>query len=177
MVITFKQLKNCSLPYSSTCHSCQGTTINGPYTIFDTNIVYADRRWIWTALTRSTHLENITIFKHSESECDALERAKIKQYFDLKVRNYIEQDIVAGRIAKTSKGLMYKNNIIDDYIDYKWFSKQGSLSCYICGETFDFELHDSHIVSTMTCDRIDNKMYHSKNNCKLCCLSCNRTKK
>ena len=177
MFITFKQLKYCTLPYSSTCHSVQGTTINEPYTIFDTNIAYADRRWIWTAVTRSTKLEDITIFKHSDTECEALERAKYKQYFDLKIHNYVDQDINAGRIKKTKEGILYKNQIIDDYINYKWFMEQDDLTCYMCGETFDFELKDSHVVSNMTCDRLDNKMYHSKTNCKLCCLSCNVAKK
>ena len=177
MFITFKQLKYCTLPYSSTCHSVQGTTINEPYTIFDTNIAYADRRWIWTAVTRSTKLEDITIFKHSDTECEALERAKYKQYFDLKIHNYVDQDINAGRIKKTKEGILYKNQIIDDYINYKWFMEQDDLTCYMCGETFDFELKDSHVVSNMTCDRLDNKIYHSKTNCKLCCLSCNVAKK
>ena len=54
MEITYDQLKYMSLPYSSTGHSCQGKTIHEPYTIFDSNIVYCDRRWIWTALTRAT---------------------------------------------------------------------------------------------------------------------------
>ena len=89
MTITSKQLSNISLPYSSTCHSIQGSTIHEPYTIFDTNIVYADRHWIYTALTRCTSLDQVTIFEHPKVECSILERCKFKQYYKLKVDNYI----------------------------------------------------------------------------------------
>ena len=56
MTIKYDHLKYISLPHSSTCHSSQGITIYEPYTIFDSNIVYSDRRWFWTALTRTTLL-------------------------------------------------------------------------------------------------------------------------
>jgi len=103
MKITYNQLKYMSLPHCFTCHSTQGLTIPKPYTIFDTNIAYTDRRWIYTSITRATCLDNITIYKHSKNECSALEKCKYKQYFELKIKNYVNQDVSGGRI-KENKG-------------------------------------------------------------------------
>ena len=94
VTITYEHLKYMSLLYSSTAHSTQGTTIHQPFTIFDCNVAYVDRRYVWTALTRASSFKDVTIFKHSEQEKKALEKCKLKQYFDLKIKNYIEQDIV-----------------------------------------------------------------------------------
>ena len=177
MTITSAQLKNISLPYSSTCHSIQGLTINEPYTIFDTNIVYADRRWIYTSITRASDFNSITIFEHSKRECDILEKCKFRQYYELKINNYIQQDITAGRIIKTKQNeLIYKGNPIDDYIDQKWFLEHDNFRCYMCGDFFDIEIVDAKVNSNMTVDRVNNSLYHSKVNCRLCCVCCNTSK-
>ena len=177
MKITFNQLKYMSLPHCKTCHSSQGLTIKNKYTIFDTNISYVDRRWIYTAVTRCTHLENITIFKHSDHECRILDKCKYKQYFELKIQNYIKQDILACRIKQIKGGdIFYKENKIDDYVNCDWIMEQPNFKCYICGCLFDFEIDDGTVNSNFTIDRINNTMYHSKSNCKLCCLLCNTSK-
>jgi len=69
------------LPYTSTCHSMQGLSIDDKITIFDCNTAYSDRSWIWTAITRATKLSNIQIFKHNDTEVSTLDKSKIKQYF------------------------------------------------------------------------------------------------
>ena len=194
MTIKYDHLKYISLPYSNTCHSSQGTTIYEPYTIFDSNIVYCDRRWIWTALTRTTCLKNISIFEHSKNECQVLEKCKYRQYYELKIKNYIIQDEIAGRIKTSIKEIeeedeytngiiktktkeyLFKNDVITDYIDYQWIIKQ-QFKCCICDEHFDIEIEDSKVTSNMTVDRKDNTLYHSKSNCQLACLNCNRAKK
>ena len=124
MIITYDQLKYISLPYSSTCHSAQGLTIKEPYTIFDTNIAYTDRRWIYTALSRCVSFDQITIFEHSNNECNSLEKCKYNQYFDLKIKNYIQQDIIGSRITKDNDNLYYKGCIINNYIDSNWLKEQ-----------------------------------------------------
>ena len=92
--------------------------------------------------------------------------------------NYVLQDVVAGRINKTKDNeLECKGKAIEDYIDYDWFTKQNDLKCYICGEYFDIELADAKVTSNMTVDRINSNSYHSKSNCKLCCLPCNVRKR
>ena len=174
-IIQYEHLKYMSLPFSSTCHSLQGVTIHKEFTIFDCNIAYADRRFIWTALTRATSFKNVTIFKHSDKECKALERCKIKQYYELKIQNYIQQDILSGRIKKENDTLYCKNVVIDDYINYEWFMDQ-EFKCYLCGCNFYFELEDGRVNSNISADRVDCSLPHTINNCKICCYQCNRCK-
>ena len=166
-----------SLPHCKTCHSTQGFTITKPYTIFDTNIAYVDRRWIYTAVSRATSLNNITIFEHSDYECKILEKCKYTQYFELKIQNYIKQDVLAHRIKQNKQELTYNGTKIDDYIDYEWIMNQPNFKCYMCGCLFDFEIEDGNVNSNFTVDRINNSLYHSKTNCKLSCLHCNVSKK
>ena len=178
VTIKYDHLKYFSLPYCSTAHSVQGVSIDEPYTIFDCNHSYADRRYIWTALTRSTSFNNVTIYQHSKNEIKVLETCKIRQYYNLKIKSYIEQDINAARIKKNKQGELKSINgeIIDDYVDYDWIHEQ-PFKCYLCNNSFDFELVDGQIHSNLTCDRQDNSIHHSKNNCRLCCYLCNIRKK
>ena len=74
------------------------------------------------------------------------------------------------------KEYLFKNKVIDDYIDYKWIIQQ-EFKCCLCDEHFDIEINDSKVISNMTVDRKDNTLYHSKSNCQLACLNCNRAKK
>ena len=149
MVITVNQLKYMSLPYSSTCHSVQGLTIHEPYTIFDCNVAYTDRRWIYTAVSRCVS-------------------CLLCLYFELKAKNYFKQDIIAGRITNDEH--------IEDFITASWMMKQVQ-RCYICNEEFEYELCDGKVVSNMTVDRKDNAKPHIESNCKMCCLLCNCSKR
>ena len=151
-------------------------TINEPYTIFDTNIAYTDRRWIYTAISRCVSFDQITIFKHSDNECKALEKCKYNQYFDLKIKNYIQQDIIASRITKDNDNLYYKGCLINNYIDSNWIKEQKQ-KCVICNENFVYELEDGKIISNMSVDRIKNDLPHTNSNCQMCCVYCNRSKR
>jgi hypothetical protein len=54
-----KIIKNCFMFNScATCRSSQGASINGKVCIFDYNNKLADWRWLWTAITRATQIEN-----------------------------------------------------------------------------------------------------------------------
>ena len=61
-------------------------------------------------------------------------------------------------------------------MDYDFNNKQEFICC-LCGEIFDFEICDGKVHSNFTIDRIDNTIFHSKNNCKLSCCHCNVSKK
>ena len=151
-----------SLPHSNTFHSSQGLTIREPYTIVDANTAYTDRRWIYTAVTRCRNLNQITIYEHSKRERDILTQCRMKQYFELKIENYINQDITAGRIKRGKNNeLLYDSRPITDYIDYE-FIENSEFKCYICNEIFDIELIDSNVRSNLTVDRISSSYYHSK---------------
>ena len=106
MKITYNQLKYMSLPHCFTCHSTQGLTIPKPYTIFDTNIAYTDRRWIYTSITRATCLDNITIYKHSKNECSALEKCMYKQYFELKIKKLCKPRCISWKNQRKQGGII-----------------------------------------------------------------------
>ena len=166
--LNIKLLKKFTLPYSYTCHSVQGLTWKDPYTIFNCNTPYVNRRWIYTALTRTDDLNKVTIFVHSDKEIEILREYKLKQYFGMKINNYKKQDKKANRIIDERRYINF------DWIEEKFETLQG---CYICKKPFEFNVVDAKITSNLTVDRLNNNEAHHKSNCKLCCLNCNVTKK
>lgn len=166
--INIKLMKHFKLGYAHTVHSCQGLSIDEPMTIFDTNTVYSDKKIIWTAITRATDLNNITIFEHSEQEKTSLYYAKIRQYFRLKIEGYERQDKKAGREWKAS-----------EYITNVWISNvlKKHNKCGNCKKLYVIDIDDDNKVrSNITVDRINNDRPHIINNCQLRCLSCNRAR-
>ena len=100
------------MPYANTCDSVQGLSIDNKITIFDCNTPYVDRYFIWTALTRSTDLNNVQIYKHSKEEVMSLKRSWVRLYFNQKIQGYKQQDkkMVDNTIAmiiSTLNGLNY----------------------------------------------------------------------
>lgn len=166
--INIKLMKHFKLGYAHTVHSCQGLSIDEPMTIFDTNTVYSDKKIIWTAITRATDLNNITIFEHSEQEKTALYYAKIRQYFRLKIEGYERQDKKAGREWKAG-----------EYITNVWLSNELKKhnKCSNCKKLYEIDIDDDNKVrSNITVDRINNDRPHIINNCQLRCLACNRAR-
>ena len=45
--------------YCNTCHSRQGSTIKDTITIHEWNHIHASRKWLYTAITRTTHFDNV----------------------------------------------------------------------------------------------------------------------
>ncbi|HRP37434.1 MAG TPA: hypothetical protein PLS50_06530, partial [Candidatus Dojkabacteria bacterium] len=162
-------LSHFQLPYSNTCHSVQGLSIDGPITIFDVNSAYVDRYYVWTALTRATNLNNVTIFKHSDYAVCASEKAKQKQYFVEKVKGYKHQDNMSGRV--------YDENsfITADWIN-ETFENLESHVCSVCREPYEIYTFNGEVHSNLTVDRIDSSLAHTKDNVRLCCKTCNATK-
>ena len=170
--INFDQLKFFNLPYSGTAHSYQGLSVKEDITIFDTNICYTNRNWIWTSITRARDLSKLNIFVHSESSILNLVESKIKQYFKFKIDGYIQQDKKTKRYNPVN------------YIDVEWFSNRLDM-IYLDGSTFKkqcpdcnlpFELffnENNDILSNISADRKDNNLGHNKSNIRLCCVKCN----
>jgi len=155
-------------PYCNTCHSNQGMTIDSDITIFDVNIPYTDRNYIWTALTRVDDFKNVTIFEHSKEEVERLSKCKLKQYFMIKVENYKRQDKMTNRYTG--------ENFVDVDHFYQMYKKQKH--CSYCYDNFDLYLDEhNNVISNITLDRVCNLMEHTKDNVRLCCLHCNVTKK
>ena len=123
---------------------------------------------IWTCLTRVISPSQITIFINSDKARNNLFNARIKQYFNFKVNGYKNQDKIKNR--------NYEN---DEYITGDWFMQtlKECNQCYMCKKSFSLDIIDSVVKSDITADRIDNKLAHTKNNCKLACVKCNITAK
>lgn len=158
--------KHFKLPYCRTGHSIQGITINEPITIFECDSPYVNRKWVWTAITRTTDLNDITIFKTNDKELEMLKGYKRLQYLKLKIAGYIRQDKHAGREIDK-----------EEYITPEWFYEnlqKQKLQCLYCKEGFYATLADGKCNSNITADRKDNNIAHHQDNCVLSCTNCNR---
>ncbi|MFM7986469.1 MAG: hypothetical protein ACKPKO_44870 [Candidatus Fonsibacter sp.] len=68
--------------YCKTCHSFLGNTIEESITIFDHKFVYVSRKWLYTAVTKATNLNQVYFYDYDES---AEKEKDMIQYFDRKV--------------------------------------------------------------------------------------------
>ena len=127
--------------YCKTCHSAQGTTINSKckechdtnidnsnckacrlintITMFDWNFFFVNRKWIWTAVTRVTSLDNVYFYDGKSSHYN---EAVLDNYLNNKVKQYAKQDREANR--KWSS-----NDITKD-----WLKPPFGDGCSGCGE-------------------------------------------
>ena len=80
--------------YCGTAHSFQGSSIDERITIFDHNHHFCTRKWVWTAITRSTELKHVYFYTYVEPE---LKTKLIMSYFERKVKGYASQDREANR--------------------------------------------------------------------------------
>ena len=161
--------ENFKYTYCSTIDSIQGKTINDKITIMDTLLGYMSKRKFYTAITRATHLNNITIFVSPQNVINNFREAKFKQYFRFKVNNYKLQD-------------KNKNRSFDDkdYITEGWIGDQfmKNPQCCLCSKSFELSINENNdVISDLTVDRINNNLPHIKNNCRLACLHCNCSKR
>jgi hypothetical protein len=85
--------------YAMTCDSVQGLSFeeDEKVTVFDANLPYTDRKYLWTAITRARKLDNVFIYIHSAPEVERFTDSKIKQYFKFKCDNYKQQDKKVNR--------------------------------------------------------------------------------
>ena len=54
--------------YCRTGHSLQGTTINDDITIFDFNLPFITRKWLWVSITRSRSLKQIKFYNGKDND-------------------------------------------------------------------------------------------------------------
>ena len=60
--ITMIQLLNCLvMGYAITCHKAMGSSIDRPFTVWETESQFVDEHWLYTVLTRATKLEYINV--------------------------------------------------------------------------------------------------------------------
>lgn len=150
--------KHFKLPYARTCHSYQGMSENEPITIFDINHFMVDIPWIYTAITRTTQLDNIHIYIGDMDDGTKLLREQIENM----IIGHINADADAGR------------DVVGKFITANWVMNQlkETKICKYCKKDFD--------VSSLECfsvDRIDNNLAHTQMNCQIICRHCNVSKK
>jgi hypothetical protein len=155
--------KNFIFSYCSTCHSTQGTTIDESITIYDWKFYFMSRRWLWTAATRTTELDNVMFYDYVEPE---LNHDLIKAYFKRRVENYKEQD------KERTKERIPKD-VLDKYITYDWFLKYVNNCCPECNNTFYIGFRDGNTYTNITAQRLDNSLYHTLDNIQPMCKNCN----
>ncbi len=125
------------------------------------------REWLWVCLTRTRTLNDVYIYEHTEEELKQMSNASKARYLGEKCTGYKRQDD------------MKKRAIGDDYVDISWFFEQMRTHkrCGRCSTAYFMLNSNGNITSNISADRKDNTLCHSKGNCELMCVSCNRAKK
>ena len=119
--------------------------------VFDCNIAYTSRNFVWTAITRVRDLNNVIYFEHSENEVKRLEESKLKQYLSFKIENYKKQDTEAKR-------------------DVEWLIDQINKNeyCSVCMSAYYCVLDNKNdVMCNITVDRLQSDEVHTIDNCHL----------
>jgi hypothetical protein len=143
--------------YCRTCHSYQGSSIKDEITIFEWYLPMTSRKWIWTAITRTTDLNKGYIY---DGKVESEDVKLINNYFNNKIENYKKQDLKARR------------NIGNNYVNVEWLNSCLGKACN-CGEIFEITNNKNVISSNITANRIDNELSHTIDNIIPMCVICN----
>ena len=164
------------LEFCQTCHSLQGCSIKENITIFNANMPYVSKRWLYTAITRVRKLEQLTVFEHSQEEVERYGKARINQYFNLKIEGYKQQD--KKRFGDLNE-LQQKQFVNVRWVQEQFESSGGYCTGEFCdGDAISIEIdNDNKVSSNITVDRLSNSSPHLRHNCQLLCLKCNVSKK
>ena len=147
--------------YCFTCHSVQGSSIEGGITIFDYNHCLVDKNWIWTAITRATDLNNVSFYKYDDDD-DDFNKNCIYNYLKRKVEGYKEQD------RKAKRKIDHKNYIIAD-----WLLDRLNGHCELCNVDFYVKSINGNIRTNLRAQRKFNDQTHTISNYIAYCKKCN----
>ena len=145
--------------YCRTCHSCQGSSVDEGITIFDWGNFFVRRKWLWTAITRATSLDQVYFWEYDEKPENM---RKLMEYLELKVGRYKIQDLKAKREI-----------VPENYITAEWLRNCLGTCCQNCGDVLNFDIVDQKIQSNLSAQRWDNSIAHEKGNCVPWCSMCN----
>ena len=183
--------------YCNTCHSRQGSTIKKPITIHQWDFIHTSRKWLYTAITRATHFDNVYFMVKKiqpfqpvqpvkkELSDEEFQNRKINSYFENKIRRYIKQDYEAGRITRTEQLNKCGDGIEcvyhydkDNYVNVEWLRKCIGICCGGCGNNLTLDIDDDNFVSSdITAQRLDNTLPHYLDNIEPMCIKCNCSNK
>jgi hypothetical protein len=192
ITLNLKQIENNFIhSYCNTCHSLQGSSIKKPITIHEWDFKHVSRKWLYTAITRATDLNNVYFMmgnKHqpveTKTEVDADEKfrqKRITSYFQNKVSRYAHQDLEAGRLKQKSTETGLSFDFKEEFVNVQWLKNCINTCCGGCGCHFTFELDedddDVRVESDITAQRLDNSLPHYINNIIPMCINCNCSNK
>ena len=148
--------------YCQTCHSLQGSSIDKSITIFDWGHHFVDAKWLWTAVTRATELNNVYFYDYTDK---GFNEDALTKYFNKKLNGYIYQDTKAKRVIDK-----------DNYITVEWMMNAIKCPCRNCGNEFDISMptpSNINVKTNFTAQREDNSKAHHLDNIKPFCILCN----
>ena len=126
-------------------------------TIFDYKYHFVDRKWLWTAITRATDLNNVWFYEFTEKPENI---NNIKSYFNKKIEGYRLQYNKANRTSS------------NNYVNVDWLMSCINKRCDHCGCNLELNLDSGYPCSNITAQRVDNNMDHNLDNiipmCKIC---------
>ena len=97
-----------------------------------------------------------------EQEIDDDEHKSLNKYLELKVANYIKQDLQHGR------------EITSNYVTPDWLKKQFGKQCSECGDCLRYDYENNKVNSNLSADRIDCSECHHINNIVPLCVTCHQ---
>jgi len=151
------------LPYCWTSHAIQGMTITEEMSVFDVRkpkfvTKKAHAQAFWTAITRATTLKNVHVYVGESG-------AK-----NLSVASTIKRKIAGHKEYDVSKGFYDEENFVDE----RWVRKElknVGRRCYHCNVELSWTGNTQFSI-----DRYNNDQGHTKENCSVICVSCNKGK-
>ena len=145
------------LNYCSTIHKYQGTTIKEAFTIWDWNHPCMSKKAKYTALSRGTCPENISIV--GDYEEDDYNDKKIME----KLIGYLETDKAKG----------FDNDLTVSKVKRLIQKQHGTCNICNCDLKFYYEPNDR---TQFSIDRIDSRKGHLCSNVQVLCWGCNSAK-
>jgi len=153
--------------YCRTGHSCQGDTITKRFCIhmYESEFL-CNKRWFWTAITRSVSLKNVYI--HLVKNTDPTPH-DFHWFASRKLESYKQTDQDKKQNNEEYDLCKMKDMLKDNY------GKQcNGLMDRTCDNMMSME---SNSPDSMSFDRINNSRGHGIDNIRIRCLSCNRMAK
>jgi len=146
------------LSYARTCHSLQGMSINEKICIFDIGHYWVNIDWIYTAITRTTDLKNINIYRGE----------MYKSVFDL--NKCIDTMILGHKRADINR------KKYGEYVTREWVLDELKNNKH-CSLPDCHRYLDVSNAGCFSIDRIDNNLCHSIENCQIICRRCQSKKR
>ena len=145
------------LNYCSTIHKVQGDTIKEAFTIWDWDHPCMSRKAKYTALSRATCVEHISIVGKYE----------VDDYNDKKIQEKLNSYVLSDK----EKGL--NNDLTVNKVKTLINKQNGACNICNCDLKFNYSSNDRQQFSV---DRIDSRLGHLCSNVQILCWGCNSSK-